>query len=91
MPDVITVQESDTKGRYLHPSGAELTFSKAGATLRILDHTDVPDTARGQGVGEQLVAHAVADARAQGFKLLALCPFAAATFRKHPEWADVLS
>ena len=46
--------------------------------------------ARGQGVGAALVARAVADFRAQARKVLPLCPFAAAQFRRHPEWADLL-
>jgi len=70
---------------------AEMTFSRAGERLIIIDHTDVPAALRGQGVGEKLVARAVADAREAGKKIVPLCPFAAAQFRKHPEYADVLS
>ena len=36
------------------------------------------------------VTRAVEDARAAGKKIIPLCPFAAAQFRRHPEWADVL-
>ena len=91
--DPIRRHDTETKGVYRHEGapGAEMTFSKAGANLIIIDHTDVPDAYRGQRIGEQLVARAVADARAGGHKILPLCPFAAATFRKHPEWSDVLS
>ena len=67
-----------------------MTFSKAGAGLIIIDHTEVPAAFRGQGVGQALVARGVADARAAGKKILPLCPFAAAQFRRHPEWADLL-
>jgi hypothetical protein len=38
-----------------------------------------------------LVQRAVDDARAAGKKLVPLCPFAAAQFRRHPEWSDVLN
>ncbi|MBA3516700.1 MAG: N-acetyltransferase, partial [Rhizobiales bacterium] len=31
------------------------------------------------------------DARGEDFKIYPLCPFAAAQFRKHPEYGDVLS
>jgi predicted GNAT family acetyltransferase len=70
---------------------AEMTFSRAGETLMIIDHTDVPDALRGQGVGDRLVERAVADARERGIKIVPLCPFAASRFRKHPEYQDVLS
>ena len=94
-PDGIELEETASKGRYLFrgAAGAEaqMTFSKAGARLIIIDHTEVPDAFRGQGVGQALVARAVADARAQGKRILPLCPFAASQFRRHPDWADVLS
>lgn len=70
---------------------AEMTFSRASAKLIIIDHTGVPEALRGQGVGERLVARAVTDARSEGFKIIPLCPFAAAQFRRHEEFRDVLS
>jgi predicted GNAT family acetyltransferase len=90
----IRLEESDAKGRYViaGPDGAEaeMTFTKVGAHQIIIDHTGVPDAFRGQGVGLRLVARAVEDARAAGKTIIPLCPFAAAQFRRHPEWADVL-
>jgi predicted GNAT family acetyltransferase len=68
-----------------------MTFSRAGERLIIIDHTAVPDALRGQGIGDRLVATAVEDARERGLKIFPLCPFAAAQFRRHPEYADVLS
>jgi uncharacterized protein len=93
-PNGIALEETDSKGRYVYRegSGAEavMTFSKAGASLIIIDHTEVPDAFRGQGIGPALVARGVADARAAGKRIMPLCPFAASQFRRHPEWADVL-
>jgi uncharacterized protein len=95
MTDDIRRQDSESKGRYVYATPgnpeAELTFSKAGEHLLIIDHTEVPDAYRGQGVGAALVLRAVEDARATGKKILPLCPFAAAQFRRHPEWSDILS
>lgn len=70
---------------------AEMTFSRAGERLIIIDHTDVPDALRGRGIGDRLVRFAVEDVREQGKKIVPLCPFAAAQFRKHEEYRDVLS
>ncbi|EFL88365.1 GNAT family N-acetyltransferase [Ahrensia sp. R2A130] len=89
----IHLDETDSGGRYrtvVDGHGAEMTFSKAGATMIIIDHTDVPDALRGQGVGVKLVERAVEDMRKAGKKIMPLCPFAAAQFRKHQEWHDVL-
>lgn len=93
-PTAIEREDGPSKGRYVYRgdgSEAEMTFSKAGAALIIIDHTGVPDAFRGQGVGAVLVARAVADARTAGVKILPLCPFAAAQFRRHGDWADVLN
>jgi len=93
-PADIAVEESASKGRYVYRDGdgheAEMTLSKAGAGLIIIDHTEVPAAFRGQGVGLALVSRAVADARAAGKQILPLCPFARAQFDRHPEWNDVL-
>lgn len=90
----IAIEESGAKGRYVvkGPDGAdaEMTFSKVGDRQIIIDHTAVPDVFRGQGVGARMVERAVEDARAAGKTIIPLCPFAAAQFRRHPEWADVL-
>ena len=82
------------KGRYVLATAgsepAELTYSRVNDKLIIIDHTGVPDALRGTGAGLRLVETAIADARATGTRIIPLCPFAAAQFRRHPEWADVL-
>jgi predicted GNAT family acetyltransferase len=70
---------------------AEMTFSRTGEKLVIIDHTDVPADLRGERVGNMLLEKVIDDARKQGFKIFALCPFAAAQFRRHAEYRDVLS
>lgn len=92
--DDIRHEENGSKGRYVlsGPDGAEaeMTYTRAGERLMIIDHTGVPDVFRGQGAGLRLVTRAVEDARTAGIKITPLCPFAAAQFKRHPEWADVL-
>jgi len=70
---------------------AEMTYSRASATLIIIDHTSVPDALRGRGVGQALLKRAVDDARREGFRIIPLCPFAKAQFERHPELQEVLS
>ena len=89
------VKELDgSRGRYvLSRDGeeAELTFSVLSPSMIIADHTGVPDSARGEGLGLRLVEHLVADARANGFRIVPLCPFVNRQRAKHPEWADVFN
>ncbi|OJA04337.1 GNAT family N-acetyltransferase [Halomonas sp. QHL1] len=86
-------ETSDTKGRYvveINGAKAEMTYSKAGDSMIIIDSTEVPDAMRGQKVGVALVTQAVGDARSSGKKIIPLCPFAKAQFARHSEWHDVL-
>jgi uncharacterized protein len=69
---------------------AVLTWRAMGP-LRVADHTFVPPAMRGQGVAEKLVDALVADARAQGFRIVPQCSYVEALFRRHPEWADLLA
>lgn len=90
----ICLEDEGSKGRYVlraaNGAEAEIVFTKVGEHEITLDHTEVPEAFRGQGVGVKLVARAVEDARSSGRKIVPLCPFAAAQFSRHPEWADVL-
>lgn len=94
MTDIdITREDSPKGGRYvivIKGDEAEMTYSRAGATRIIIDHTGVPDSMRGLGIGKLLVEAAVKDARSEGFKIIPLCPFAKATLDKHTEWQDVV-
>lgn len=87
-------EDTDSGGRYVvlvNGHEAEMTFSKAGASRIIIDHTGVPKELGGLGVGTALVERGVLDARAAGIKIIPLCPFAKAQIEKHAEWQDVLA
>lgn len=83
-----------SKGMFFYESNgevlAEMTYSMAGETRMIIDHTHVDESLKGQGVGMQLLQKAVAFAREKTVEVLPLCPFAAAMFKKHAEIQDVL-
>lgn len=69
---------------------AEMTYVYAGNNI-IIDHTEVNDVFKGQGVGYKLVEAAVDFARKSGIKIKPLCPFANAVFKKKAqEYSDVL-
>ena len=87
-------EEAASKGAfYINKAGqrvADMTYSRTNATMIIIDHTDVADSLRGEGVGRQLLDALVAWARNTGTKVLPLCPFAKAQFDKDPSIRDVL-
>jgi uncharacterized protein len=88
------LREDGQKGGYFLRSGtatAFLTYSVTSPTLIIADHTEVPEAMRGTGTGQKLLDRMIADARTEGFKIVAVCPFVIAQRKKHPEWADVFT
>lgn len=70
---------------------AEITYSKAGETKIIIDHTEVSKELRGQSVGKTLVEHAVNYARKNGLTVIPLCPFAKSVIERDESLHDVLS
>lgn len=91
----ITLEQDGPRGRYVIDLGqgeeAEMTFRRQGDVMTIT-HTGVPPAFEGQGIAAQLVHRAIADARAQGFKILPACSYVVAQFKRHAkEWADVLA
>jgi predicted GNAT family acetyltransferase len=91
----IKLEQSPSKGSfYMEENGsrlAEMTFSKAGDRMIIIDHTEVSDTLRGKGAGLKLVAAGVDFARKNGLKIIPLCPFAKSVFDRKSEYRDVLA
>jgi predicted GNAT family acetyltransferase len=70
---------------------AEMVYTMPLPTKMIIEHTEVSDELRGKKVGDQLVHTAVEYARTNNIKIIPLCPFANAVFKKKEEYADVLS
>lgn len=93
----LTVRREDHtgSGRYvidLAPGvEAEMTFRTAPDGTITIDHTGVPSAFEGRGIASKLVNQAVADARQQGFKIVPVCSYVVAQFRRHPDWSDLLA
>jgi len=69
---------------------AEMAYTWAGDIMLIIDHTDVNDQFRGQGLGRKLLNELVAFARGRNIKVIPLCPFAKSVFDKDLSIHDVL-
>lgn len=89
----ITRHEGEGSGEYhAHVEGSDrigrLTWTLRNGA-RVADHTLVPPPIGGKGVAARLVEALIADARAQGFKIVPQCSYVEVAFRRHPEWADL--
>jgi uncharacterized protein len=70
---------------------AKMVYTMPSPDKMIIEHTEVNEELKGQSVGFQLVKTAVEFARANGIKIIPLCPFANSVFKRKPEFADVLA
>ncbi|KEF19191.1 acetyltransferase [Streptomyces rimosus] len=85
-----------TDDRAAHRFEARLGGELAGVAaylraegLLALVHTEVDPVYEGNGVGSALTRHALDTARADGLRVLAVCPFVAGWMERHPEYRDL--
>jgi len=94
-PVTVRKESSPRHGRYVAAiegieGEAELRFTVRGPQLISADHTEAPASMKGTGAALAPVGHMIADARQNGFRIVPLCPYVKAQYRKHPEWNDVM-
>jgi predicted GNAT family acetyltransferase len=68
---------------------ARLNYKRERDDLLIAEHTETSESLQHKGVALALIQRMVEDARAEGFKIYALCSYVEDERRVHPEWADV--
>jgi predicted GNAT family acetyltransferase len=85
---------NDSKGAFIYEVDgkkmAEMVYVMAGEKKKIIEHTEVDESLKGQCIGKQLQASLVEFVRDHEIKVIPLCPFANATFKRMKEWQDVL-
>ncbi|ETI70537.1 GNAT family N-acetyltransferase [Neobacillus vireti] len=80
--------KQDETGKLL----AEVIYEPNGEQQVLLTHTFVDSSLRGQGVAEQLVDCVVAEMKAEGKKIVPVCSFAVALFKRKPDkYKDVIA
>ncbi|HMI67389.1 MAG TPA: GNAT family N-acetyltransferase [Cyclobacteriaceae bacterium] len=88
MNDITVKLDSDGKGSFfIDQEGerlAEMVISIEDNNLTVY-HTEVSDKLKGQGVATKLLSTMVAYAREHQLKVIALCPYVSAQFKRHPE------
>jgi len=86
------IRDNTERHRFELDADGHVAFShykRDGGTITIM-HTEVPKELKGKGIGSALVRGLLDIVRAQGFKIVPLCPFVAGYIAKHPEYADLL-
>lgn len=74
-----------------HQELAVMTYEYIDDQTINIDHTEVNDALKGQGIGSQLIKEVVAFMREKHLKAVASCSYAKAVFeKKHEEYQDVL-
>lgn len=89
-------QINDTKKGYFEAvedgkQAGQMTYTWAGDSQFIIDHTEVSEDFAGKGVGKKLLMATVDFARKNNVKIIPLCPFAKSVFDKVADIRDVLS
>jgi hypothetical protein len=68
------------------PDGqAELFYGMFADDVLDLQHTEVPPSGKGQGIGDALVRAALRYARERGVRVMATCPYVQSWLRRHPD------
>jgi len=72
------------------PGGLAIARYKRTGDTMVLVHTEVPESAEGEGVGSALARAALDHARREGLRVVPRCPFMASYIRRHPEYGDLV-
>ena len=79
------VRDNRAANRFELRNGDDLAFLtyERKPDAMVFVHTEVPPALRGHHVGESLVSAGLAAARAEGLRIVAVCPFVRAYLAKH--------
>ncbi|GEK33175.1 GNAT family N-acetyltransferase [Kurthia sibirica] len=87
-----TLKQLDGAGAFIYEKDgkvlAEISWTQLGDIL-VVEHTFVDDSLRGQGIAKQLVNRVSDYARAEGFKIEAVCSYVVAAFNRSTEYDDI--
>jgi predicted GNAT family acetyltransferase len=86
--DAVTVRHEPERSRFVVdlPDGqAELRYGEFAEDVLDLQHTEVPPSGRGEGLGDALVRAALGYARERGAHVMATCPYVRPWLNRHPD------
>jgi predicted GNAT family acetyltransferase len=86
--DAVTVEHDRTERRFFirfDDGDAELVYTEPAPKVIDIQHTYVPDSARGHHVGDTLAEAAFEFARERGLRVVPTCPFVRRWLAGHPD------
>ena len=87
------VRDNPEQNRYEAYVGSALagfaTYHSQPGLVTVL-HTEIETAFEGQGIGSELVLRMLDDIRANGARVLPVCPFVLAFLQRHPQHADLV-
>ena len=86
VPDITVEHDAGRRRFFVALPGGEavLVYDELSEDVLDLQHTEVPPSARGTGVGDALVRAALAFARERGLHVVATCPYVRRWLVTHP-------
>lgn len=86
------IQHDRAAGRFETMVDGETCLLDYGlaAGVMTITHTEVPAAVGGRGIAAALVREALTTARAEDWKVVPACSYAAAWMQRHPEFNDLL-
>jgi len=84
----LTVEHDPQRSRFVVPlpdGEAQLVYAPFSEDIIDLQHTEVPPSGQGHGVGDALVRAALAYASERGLRVIATCPYVQGWLRRHPD------
>lgn len=86
------VERADAGRRYeilVDGQRAGLTAYRDRGVRRVFFRTEIDEAFAGQGLASRLVRQALADVRASGMRIVAVCPYVAQSLQRDDEFADI--
>ena len=92
MPDTRVTDQPDARRYVVEADGelAGLLQYRLEPDRIIFTHAEIDPAREGQGLGSQLAAFALDDARSRGLEVLPRCPFVESYVQLHPEYTDLV-
>jgi uncharacterized protein len=87
-PTVIDNRDANRFELSVEGQVAVLDYERKDGAM-VFTHTEVPEQFRGRGYGGMLVKAGLDAARAEGLRIVAVCPYVRAYLRKHPGGHDL--